>query len=159
MAFGWDDAILGVGSLAGGIFGMMGADKQAQTQANIANVQMAAQADALKQGIMMQRDTAKGTLGAGLQNMIFGATTGPDIELARQKGAKEFEYNVLAPKEAAIDRENARWSSAASLDPTQRIASFQKLLNKNREEGFRQALQGELAFGPTGRSRQFTGLA
>ena len=159
MAFGWDDAILGVGSLAGGIFGMMGADKQAQTQAGIANAQMAAQADALKQGIMMQRDTAKGTLGAGLQNMIFGATTGPDIELARQKGAKEFEYNVLAPKEAALNRENARWASAASLDPTQRMASFQNLLNENRKEGFRQALPGELMFGRTAGSGRFTGLA
>ena len=159
MAFGWDDAILGVGSLAGGIFGMMGADKQAQTQANIANAQMAAQADALKQGIMMQRDTAKGSLGAGLQNLVFGSTTGPDLELARQKGAKQFEYDVLAPKEAALTRENSRWASAARLDPTQRMASFQDLLNENRKEGFKQALQGELMFGPTGRSRQFTGLA
>ena len=159
MAFGWDDAILGVGSLAGGIFGMMGADKQAQTQANIANAQMAAQADALKQGIMMQRDTAKGSLGAGLQNLVYGSTTAPDLELGRQKGAKQFEYDVLAPKEAALTRENARWASAASLDPTQRMSAFQNLLNENRKEGFRQALQGELAFGPTGRSRQFTGLA
>lgn len=159
MAFGWDDAILGVGSLAGGIFGMMGADKQAQTQANIANAQMAAQADALKQGIMMQRDTAKGNLGAGLQNLIYGSTTGPDLELARQKGAKQFEYDVFAPKEAAINRENARWASAASLDPTQRMASFQNLLNENRKEGFRQALPGELMFGRTAGSGRFTGLA
>ena len=159
MAFGWDDAILGIGTLAGGAFGMFGADKQAQTQANIANAQMAAQADALKQGIMMQRDTAKGNLGAGLQNLVFGSTTGPDLELARQKGAKQFEYDVFAPKEAAFNRENARWASAASLDPTQRIASFQNLLNENRKEGFRQALQSELMLGPTGRSRQFTGLA
>lgn len=159
MAFGWDDAILGVGTLAGGAFGMFGANNQARTQANIANAQMAAQADALKQGIMMQRDTAKGSLAAGLQNLVFGSTTGPDLELARQKGAKQFEYDVLAPKEAALTRENARWASAARLDPTQRMASFQDLLNENRKEGFRQALQGELMFGPTAGSRRFTGLA
>ena len=59
MAFGFDDALLGGGMLANGIFGMIGAQRQAETQASIANAQMAAQADAIRQS----REMAKGQIG------------------------------------------------------------------------------------------------
>lgn len=122
MAFGFDDALLGAGMLGQGIFGMIGAQRQAETQASIANAQMAAQADAIRNS----REMAKGQLGMGMFNTIFGATTAPDIEFGRQLAAKRSEYAEFIPKQMGLGREQARWETAFRTSP--------EMLEANRRE-------------------------
>jgi hypothetical protein len=124
MAFGWDDAILGVGMLAQGAFGAMGASKQANTQAAIANAQMAAQADAVRNS----RDMAKGQIAMGMWSNLFNTTTASDIDFGRQLAAKRKEYSEFIPKGFGLDREQARWQTDFALSPAAReLASRQRL--------------------------------
>ena len=104
--FGWDDlAVAGVGAVGGLISGF----GQQRTSANIANAQMAAQADALKQGILFQRDSAKANIGLGMFGQIWGSTTGADLDFGRQVLAKRREFAEFMPKESGLAREGARW--------------------------------------------------
>jgi hypothetical protein len=124
MAFGWDDAILGVGMLAQGAFGAMGASKQANTQAAVANAQMAAQADAIRNS----RDMAKGQIAMGMWSNLFNTTTAADIDFGRQLAAKRKEYSEFIPKGFGLDREQARWQTDFALSPAAReLASRQRL--------------------------------
>jgi hypothetical protein len=83
-----------------------------RTQANIANAQMKAQADSLKQGILFQRDAAKANMGLGMFGQIFGSTTAPDLEFGRQAAAERMRLGEFAPKELGLGREQARWQAA-----------------------------------------------
>ena len=124
MAFGWDDAILGVGMLAQGAFGAMGASKQANTQAAVANAQMAAQADAIRNS----RDMAKGQIAMGMWSNLYNTTTAADIDFGRQLAAKRKEYSEFIPKGFGLDREQARWQTDFALSPAAReLASRQRL--------------------------------
>jgi len=124
MAFGWDDAILGVGMLAQGAFGAIGANKQANTQAAIANAQMAAQADAIRNS----RDMAKGQIAMGMWSNLFNTTTVADIDFSRQLAAKRKEYSEFIPKGFGLDREQTRWQTDFALSPAAReLASRQRL--------------------------------
>lgn len=122
MAFGFDDALLGAGMLGQGIFGMIGAQRQAETQASIANAQMAAQADAIRNA----REAQKGQLGLGMFNSLFGATTAPDLEFGRQLAAKRTEFAEFIPKQMGLGREQARWETAFRTSP--------EMLEANRRE-------------------------
>lgn len=133
MAFGWDDALLGAGTAASGLFGMFGQQKQAATQAAIASAQVKAQNAALKQGILQQREQAKGQLGAGMWSQIFGATTAPQAELERQLFAKRTELGEFLPKEAAFGREQARWETGFATDPLARLQRRQERLGRLQE--------------------------
>jgi hypothetical protein len=129
MAFGWDDAILGVGMLAQGAFGAIGASKQANTQAAIANAQMAAQADAVRNS----RDMTKGQIAMSMWSNLFNTTTAADIDFGRQLAAKRKEYSEFIPKgfgldREGLDREQARWQTDFALSPAAReLASRQRL--------------------------------
>lgn len=129
MAFGFDDALLGGGMLAQGVFGMIGAQRQAETQASIANAQMAAQADAIRQS----REMAKGQLGMGMFNAIFGATTAPDIEFGRQLAARRAEFSEFMPKQMGLGREQARWQAAFETSPEALEASRRQRLGRMQE--------------------------
>lgn len=129
MAFGWDDAIMGGGMLAQGIMGMFSADKQAKTQANIANAQMAAQADAIEKG----REMAKGQMGMGMFNTLFGATTAPDIEFGRQLAAQRTQYAELLPKQMGLGREQARWQTAFETSPDALEAARRERMGRLQE--------------------------
>jgi hypothetical protein len=131
MAFGWDDAILGVGMLAQGAFGAIGANKQANTQAAIANAQMAAQADAIRNS----RDMAKAQMGMGMFNTIFSATTGSDLDYGRQLAAQRAKYSEFIPKQLGLQREQARWENAFALSPAAR-----ELARKEREGRVKEAI-------------------
>jgi len=107
-----------------GIFGAIGANKQANTQASIANAQMAAQADAIRNS----RDMAKAQMGMGMFNTLFSATTGSDLDYGRQLAAKRKEYSEFIPKGFGLDREQTRWQTDFALSPAAReLASRQRL--------------------------------
>ena len=144
MAFGWDDAILGGGMLAQGIFGMFGANKQAETQAAIANAQMAAQADAIRNA----REAQKGQLGLSMFNTIFGSTTAPDIEYGRQLAGQRARYAEFLPKEMGLGREQQRWQTAFNLSPAARELSRRERMGR-MQEAIGTSLAGQTAmFGP-----------
>jgi hypothetical protein len=123
MTLGADLAVAGVGAVAGMITGF----GQQRTAANIANAQMAAQADALKQGILFQRDSAKANIGLGMFGQIWGSTTGADLDFGRQVLAKRREFAEFMPKESGLARERARWETAFRGSP-----SFQDTSRKER---------------------------
>jgi len=145
-------AIQTFGGLAGGIFGQGAKNKQIE-------------GDWALQNYLGQQNAANNimglnaSLGAGMSNNRWANVLGPDLEQARQYTAQKQKFDFLAPKENALNRENARWSIGASLDPSAREAGFQALLNENRKEGFKAALPGELMFGRTSGSGRFTALA
>lgn len=93
-------ALGGISSLAN-LFGGIG---QAQTSANIAQAQLAAQNAAIMEG----REQAKGALGAAMFGPLFAAGAGGDIEFGRQKAAKMFESGPLAERFAAQEFDIAR---------------------------------------------------
>jgi hypothetical protein len=122
--FGWDDlAVAGVGAVGGLISGF----GQQRTSANIANAQMAAQADALKQGILFQRDAAKANIGLGMFGQIYGSTTGADLEFGRQAQAKRMELGEFMPKQMGLGREQGTWETAFRGGPL-----FQDTARKER---------------------------
>lgn len=144
MAFGWDDAILGAGTALSGLFGAIGANKQANTQAAIANAQMAAQADAIRQS----REMAKGQMGMGMFNTLFGATTGSDIDFARQLAGKRAEYAELFPKQMGLNREQARWQAAFQTSPDVLEANRRERMGRLQEAIAGYAAQPTGMFGP-----------
>lgn len=97
--------ISGATGLVGGIFGN-------RQQASIANAQLRAQADQLKQGILFQRDAAKANMGLGMFGQVFGSTTAPDLEFGRQAAAQRLAFGEFMPKQLGLGREEARWQAA-----------------------------------------------
>ena len=142
-------AIEGLSGLAGGFFGQGAKNRQIETDAAI-------------QGYVGQQNAAnnimglKASLGQGIGNNLFANVLGPDLDQARQFTAQNQKYDFLNPKENAMNRENARWSIGASLDPSAREAGFQALLNENRKTGFDKLVATDAMFGPTGFSSRFT---
>lgn len=134
----------GIGMLGQGLFGMIGANRQAETMANIANAQMAAQADA----IVNAREMQKGNLGMGMFNTIFGATTAPDLEFGRQLAAKRKEFDEFLPKQAGLERENLRWQTAFGTSPEARALSRQERMGRLQETIAGYMAQPTGMFGP-----------
>ena len=112
--FGWDDAaVAGIGAVGGLISGF----GQQRTAANIANAQNAAQADALKQGILFSRDSAKGNMAMAMFPQIYGSTTGADLDFNRQARGKRLELGEFIPKQMGLGREQATWEAAFQGSP------------------------------------------
>ena len=91
---------LGIANLGASIFGGMA---QRRTQANIANAQMAAAADQLKNQIQMTRDMTKFQEASNIANRVFGATAGADLEFERQRKGALFEQGPLRDLKLAGD--------------------------------------------------------
>ena len=128
--FGWDDvATAGIGAVGGLISGI----GQQRTAANIANAQNAAQADALKQGILFQRDSAKGNMAMAMFPQIFGATTGADLDFGRQAQAKRMELGEFMPKQMGLGREQATWETAFKASPLFQNTSRKERLGRLQE--------------------------
>jgi hypothetical protein len=142
-------AIQTIGGLAGGLFGQGSKNKQIKGDWELQNY--VAQQNAANNIMGL-----KASLGQGLNNNLFSNVLGPDLEQARQFTAQKQKFDFLAPKENAMNRENARWSIGASLDPSAREAGFQALLNENRKTGFDKLVATDAMFGPTGFSSRFT---
>jgi hypothetical protein len=112
--FGWDDAATaGIGAIGGLISGF----GQNRTNASIANAQMAAQADALNQGIRFQRDSAKANMAMAMFPQIYGSTTGADLDFNRQARGKRLELGEFIPKQMGLGREQATWETAFRGSP------------------------------------------
>lgn len=129
MTLGADLAVAGVGAVAGMITGF----GQQRTAANIANAQMAAQADALKQGILFQRDSAKANIGLGMFGQIWGSTTGADLDFGRQAQAKRMELGEFTPKQMGLGREQATWETAFRNSPSFRELSRNERVGRLQE--------------------------
>ena len=91
---------LGIANLGASIFGGMGARA---TQANIANAQMAAAADQLKNQIQMTRDMTKFQEASNIANRVFAAGAGAELEFDRQRRAALFEQGPLRDLKLAGD--------------------------------------------------------
>jgi len=91
---------LGLANLGAGIFGGIA---QRRTQANIANAQMAAAADQLKNQIQMTRDMTKFQEASNIANRVFGATAGADLDYERQRKAALFTEGPLRELKLAGD--------------------------------------------------------
>ena len=129
MTFGADLAVAGVGAVAGMITGI----GQQRTAASIANAQMAAQADALKQGILFQRDSAKANIGLGMFGQIYGSTTGSDLEFGRQAQAQRLNFAEFMPKQMGLGREQARWETDFRNSPSFREMSRNERIGRLQE--------------------------
>jgi hypothetical protein len=138
-----------LGGLAGGLLGQGSKNKQIE-------------GDWALQNYVAQQNAANNimglnaSLGQGMSNNRWSNVLGPDLDQARQFTAAKQKFDFLAPKENALNRENARWSIGASLDPSSREAGFQALLNENRKVGFDKLVASDAMFGPTGFSNRFT---
>ena len=119
-------AIQGLTGLTEGLFGNASRERQAA-------------ADRAMQSFVAQQNAANNimglnaSLGQGMSNNRWSNVLGPDLDQARQFTAAKQKFDILAPKENALNRENARWSIGASLDPSSREAGFQAFLNENRK--------------------------
>lgn len=114
------------GGLAGGLFNQGAKNRQIEGDWNLQNY-------LAQQGFENNRMGLNASLGQGMSNNRWSNVLGPDLEQARQYTAAKQKFDFLAPKENALNRENARWSIGASLDPSSREAGFQALLNENRK--------------------------
>ena len=96
---------LGLANLGASIFGGMA---QRRTQANIANAQLAAAADQLKNQVEMTRDMTKFQEASNIANRVFGATTGADLAYDRQRKAALFTQGPLRELKLAGDMAERR---------------------------------------------------
>ena len=120
-------AALGVANPGASIFGGMGARA---TQANIANAQMAAAADQLKNQIQMTRDMTKFQEASNIANRVFGATTGADIEMERQRRGALFREGPLRELQLAGDMAAGR--AALGLQGSEEAKSIARRANKQK---------------------------
>ena len=120
-------AALGVANLGASIFGGMSARA---TQANIANAQMAAAADQLKNQIQMTRDMTKFQEASNIANRVFGATTGADIEMERQRKGALCKEGPLRELQLAGDMAAGR--AALGLQGSEEAKSIARRANKQK---------------------------
>ena len=144
MAFGWDDAILGIGMGAQSILGAIGQQSANQLSANVHNAQMAAQADA----IVNSREMQKGNLGIGMFNQLYGSGTGSDLEFGRQLAAKRKQYSEFLPKQMGLNREETRWNTAFQTSPEAIEASRRERMGNLQEKIAGYAANQTGMFGP-----------
>lgn len=111
---------LGVANLGAGIFGGISANR---TQANIANAQMAAAADQLKQNILYGRDIAKFGEAGNIGARVSQGTWMPDLEFNRQKMAQMFEAGPLGERRLALATEGKRREMGLGRSEDARAAS------------------------------------
>lgn len=108
MAFPWMAAATIGSSIGSSIFGAIGARNAANTQANIANAQMKAAADQLKNQVLLSRDMAKFQMGGEIGSRVAQGTWMPDIDFGRQMAAKRFEAGPLGEQQLALGMQEAR---------------------------------------------------
>ena len=96
---------LGIANLGASIFGGMA---QRRTQANIANAQLAAAADQLKNQVEMTRDMSKFQEASNINNLVFSAGTGADLAYDRQRKAALFTQGPLRELKLAGDMAERR---------------------------------------------------
>jgi len=121
---------------ANALASLFGANRAANTQASIANAQMAAAADQLKWQTMLGREQAYGQAGQEIAGRTAQGTWMPDLELGRQMFAKKFESGPLAEMESATFSDRARRGVALG-------SSFES--REQNQRANREALKASLA--------------
>ena len=142
---------LGLASAGIGLISGFGQQRRA---ADIANAQLKFAEQGRKDAF--ERD--KGALAGSMFNQLFGTGTGADLSYGREKAAKQFELNELAPKVLDISSQRSKRERLAAISPEAKEAAlFENFLNMKRT-GFENASRMEGLFGPTGFSRKFTNI-
>ena len=118
---------LGFANLGASIFGGMA---QRRTQANIANAQLAAAADQLKNQVEMTRDMTKFQEASNIANRVFGATTGADLAYDRQRKAALFTQGPLRELKLAGDMAERR--AILGLAGSEEAKALSRRQNKER---------------------------
>lgn len=143
----------GIGAV-GGIISGFGANA---TNASIAEAQAKAQTFAAQQAFENNRMGLYGNLGSQLNSQIWGNVLGPDLDVARQLGAKRTELAELLPKEEGRQRENIRWETGFKNDPAYKKFSQQQAISNLkanpdiiREKAARTGMFGPIAQAPLG---------
>ena len=143
----------GVGAI-GGIISGIGTNR---TNASIAEAQAKAQSFAAQQAFEVNRMGLYGNLGSQLNSQIWGNVLAPDLDVARQLGAKRTELAELLPKEEGRQRENLRWETGFKSDPAFRNFSQQQAISNLktnpdiiREKAAKTGMFGPIAQAPLG---------
>ena len=130
MAF--DPFSLAIAGLGAGVGALSGYGQQ-QAANKALEKQLQFQGDALKEGILFQRDSAKANIGLGMFGQIYGSTTGADLEFGRQVAAKRRELGEFMPKEMGLGREQATWETAFRNSPSFREMSRNERIGRLQE--------------------------
>lgn len=109
-----------------------------------------------QQGFENNRMGLNASLGANMSSNRWVNMLGPEADQLRQFTAAKQKAAFLDPLEDARERENARWTMGASLDPLSKKTGFEALLNANRRSGFDKLVASDAMFGPTGFSSKYT---
>jgi hypothetical protein len=131
----------GVGAI-GGIISGIGTNR---TNAFIEEARAKAQSFAAQQAFEVNRMGLYGNLGSQLNSQIWGNVLAPDLDVARQLGAKRTELAELLPKEEGRQRENMRWETGFKSDPAFRNFSQQQAIANVKFNPDRIKKQGELS--------------
>ena len=118
---------LGIANLGASIFGGIA---QRNTQANIANAQLAASADALKNRVIEGRNLAKFQEGSNIANRVFGATAGADLEFERQRKGALFQEGPLRELKLAGDMAERR--AILGLSGSEEAKALSRRANKQK---------------------------
>ena len=118
---------LGFANLGASIFGGMA---QRRTQANIANAQLAAAADQLKNQVEMTRDMSKFQEASNINNLVFSAGTGADLAYDRQRKAALFTQGPLRELKLAGDMAERR--AFLGLAGSEEAKSIARRANKQK---------------------------
>ena len=122
-------ATAGIGAI-GGLISGFGQQKAAN---KALERQLQFQGDALKEGILFQRDSAKANIGLGMFGQIYGSTTGADLDFGRQAQAQRINFAEFMPKEMGLGREQARWETAFRSSPSFRETSRNERIGRLQE--------------------------
>ena len=125
MAF--DPASLAIAGLGAGIGALSGFGQQ-QAANKALEKQLQFQGDALKEGILFQRDSAKANIGLGMWSQLFGSGTGAELAFGQQVRAKRRELGEFMPKEMALGREQATWERDFRSGPGFKNATRQEAI-------------------------------
>ena len=133
---GMDPLSLGLGlgsSLIGGLFGM----GQAETSAQIAQAQLAAQNQAILEG----REQTKAALGSSMWGPLFQAGTGADIAFGREQAAKTWLQGPFAERQLGLGSEASKRERLARISPeSKEAAQFENRLAIERSLAEKRAL-------------------
>ena len=124
--FGWDDAaVAGIG-VVGGLLQGLG-------NRGVEQAKLRAQADALKQGTLFQRDAAKANMALGMWGPQYQATTGADLDFGRQVQAQRMQLGEFIPKQMGLNREQTAWETAFRNSPSFREMSRNERVGRLQE--------------------------
>jgi hypothetical protein len=130
--------------------------QQAKVQREIANANMAATADGIKNGVLAQRDAGKANVALGMFGPIFGATTASDLDFGRQLAVERFKLNEFAPRQMALGREQAEFETNLGRDQTRwetafrNSGAYQNLAQKERMGKLKERIAAARAEAPPG---------